>query len=268
MVGGPARWRRCSQAGSSVPRPVRTGTMYSRPSTTAIDAPESRRAVARPRLSSAIRARYRTEPAAARSVGPLPSDSTRTPCALVKPLPGRMNRAASTEHSTAAVPAASTTPVTTVALAARAVARRGTAVSVIRIMPLLYSPVIISTARTATAAWPGRIPVRLSLVVSWPHEPGHFTTPAARALAPTVSAIVVSSSHPVLGTVRSLVHSACRASRRVAASVRGAVFICEPPATTVMHPCGAAGTPRRPTRRRPRRRARRTRPTVPAENSR
>ena len=122
--------------------------------------------MARPRLNSPIRARYSTEPTAARSVGPAASDSTSEPCAPVNPLPGRMYRPAISDHAAAMAPVTSTTPVRTIALAARAVIRRGTAVSVIRIMPLLYSPVTISTARTATAAWPTRTPVRLSLGVS------------------------------------------------------------------------------------------------------
>ena len=40
------------------------------------------------------------------------------------------------------------------ALAARTVVRRGIAARVVRIMPLLYSPLTASTARTATTAWP------------------------------------------------------------------------------------------------------------------
>ena len=61
------------------------------------------------------------------------------------------------------VPATSTRLVTTTALAARTVVRRGIAASVTRIMPVLYSPLIASTASTATTAWPRSIPVRLSL---------------------------------------------------------------------------------------------------------
>ena len=61
------------------------------------------------------------------------------------------------------VPAASTRPVTMVALAASTVTRRGIAVRVMRIMPVLYSLLITSTARMATTAWPRSIPVRLSL---------------------------------------------------------------------------------------------------------
>jgi hypothetical protein len=37
---------------------------------------------------------------------------------------------------------------------------------VVRIMPMLYSLVMASTARRATTAWPNWIPVRLSLVAS------------------------------------------------------------------------------------------------------
>ena len=40
------------------------------------------------------------------------------------------------------------------AFAARTVVRRGIAARVVRIMPLLYSPLIASTATTATTTWP------------------------------------------------------------------------------------------------------------------
>ncbi len=50
------------------------------------------------------------------------------------------------------VAAASTEPVTVAALAARTVHRRGIAVRVVRIMPVLYSALIASTARMATMA--------------------------------------------------------------------------------------------------------------------
>ena len=96
------------------------------------------------------------------------------------------------------------------------------AASVTRIMPVLYSLLITSTASVATVAWPSMTPVRLSLVVSALHEPGHFTIAAASALAPTVSTIDAASSQTVPGAVRSFVHSACSAC--------------------LMRPSGAAGT--------------------------
>src|ERR1022692_5189636 len=72
-----------------------------------------------------------------------------------------MTRPARTEPRTAMVPAASPTAVTTAALATSMVDRRGIAVIVLRIMPLLHSPVITSTARTATVAWPSMIRAQL-----------------------------------------------------------------------------------------------------------
>ena len=51
------------------------------------------------------------------------------------------------------VPAASTRPVMTAALAARTMPRRGMAVKVTRIMPLLYSLLTAAAARMATMAW-------------------------------------------------------------------------------------------------------------------
>ena len=49
------------------------------------------------------------------------------------------------------------------ALAPSTVTRCGMAVRVVRIMPVLYSPLMTRTARMATTAWPNWIPVRLSL---------------------------------------------------------------------------------------------------------
>jgi len=73
------------------------------------------------------------------------------------------------------VPATRTRPVMTAALAASTVVRRGIAARVTRIMPVLYSPLIASTARIATIAWPRSTPVRLILTVStWQTAPdGH-----------------------------------------------------------------------------------------------
>src|SRR5215469_6474260 len=86
------------------------------------------------------------------------------------------------------------------------------------------------------------IPVRLNLVVSAPHVAGHLTIALAVALAPTVSATTARSIQPVLGTVRSFVHSACTAS--------------------LIRPSGVAHRWPRPARPRPRRTAQRTRATV------
>ncbi len=54
--------------------------------------------------------------------------------------------------STATVPAIRTSALSTAAFAARTVCRRGIAASVSRIMPVLYSPVIVCTASIATIA--------------------------------------------------------------------------------------------------------------------
>jgi hypothetical protein len=71
----------------------------------------------------------------------------------VKPWPGRISRPASTHANTATVLTARTRPVMSAALAASTVRRRDIAVSVMRIMPVLYSPLIASTAMIATIAW-------------------------------------------------------------------------------------------------------------------
>ena len=102
---------------------------------------------------------------------------------------GRISRPASTDASTPTVPAASTRPVSTAALATSTVIRRGIAVSVTRIMPVLYSPLIASTARMATTAWLRSMPLRLALAGSWPQPlAGQATAAAATLPTATVSA--------------------------------------------------------------------------------
>jgi len=169
---------------------------------------------ATPRLNSAISPRYSTEPIAARRVGPWYIDSGTKPAALVKPLCGRKIRPASSEPSTETAATTRTTPVKMMALADSMTSRRGIAVIVARIIPVLYSPLITKTASTATIAWPTMTPVRLVFVVSAVHDAGHLTTLTAIALTPTVSTTAVASSHAVLRTVLSLVHSACTTSAR------------------------------------------------------
>ena len=97
------------------------------------------------------------------------------------------------------------------------------AASVTRIMPVLYSLQITSTARTATTACPNWIPVRLSLVVSTGHcmLAGQWVAPTAAMLTATVSTTTTNSSQCGPETVRSLVHSACSASVKAAPRVRG-----------------------------------------------
>src|SRR5450432_1988761 len=94
---------------------------------------------------------------------------------------------ASREPSTQIVPAAMTWLVTMHALAARTVVRRGTAVKVAQIMPVLYSLLIATTPRMAARAWPRSIPVRLSLAGSTAQPPdGQATAAAAAVLTVTV----------------------------------------------------------------------------------
>jgi hypothetical protein len=97
------------------------------------------------------------------------------------------------------------------------VGRRGIAARVMRIMPVLYSPLIASTARMATTAWPRLIPVRLILVGSTVQpSDGQLMVAVAVVLTAAVRAMTASSSQIVPGAVRSFVHSACSASRMFA----------------------------------------------------
>jgi len=98
-------------------------------------------------------------------------------------------------------------------LAASTASRFGIAASVVRIIPVPYSLLIVSTARIATTAWPNWTPVRLSLVGSTGQVSpcGQWVAPTAAALPAMVSATAARSSQAGPDTVRSLVHSACSA---------------------------------------------------------
>src|SRR5579875_3760183 len=120
-----------------------------------------------------------------------------------------MNRPARTAPSTPAAPAARTGTVTTTALAASTVTRRGDAARLTRIRPVPYSPLIASTPTMATTAWLRYIPVRVVRAgSSWQAASGQLAAVSARTPAAVVSAAAASSSQAGPGTVRSLVHSA------------------------------------------------------------
>ena len=112
-------------------------------------------------------------------------------------------------------PAASTRLVMVPALAARTVVRRGMAVKVARIMPLLYSPLIAAVARMTTTAWLRYIPVRLIRAASRSQlAEGHLAAASAAAPRATVRVMTANSSQIVPGRVSRFVHSARSASRR------------------------------------------------------
>ena len=111
---------------------------------------------------------------------------------------------ATNEMNAAASPAASATMPNTAAFAASTSPRRGTAASVARIIPEVYSPVIISTPRTPVSSRPGTTPASALLVRS---------PPALRVLRPITTAMAVApqtvmpSVHQVDRRLRSLTHS-------------------------------------------------------------
>jgi hypothetical protein len=70
-----------------------------------------------------------------------------------KPLPARIGWPTRNDAMLVPSPTTRVTAASTNALAANTVRRRGTAVKVVRIMPLAYSPVIASTASATTAIW-------------------------------------------------------------------------------------------------------------------
>jgi hypothetical protein len=93
------------------------------------------------------------------------------------------------------------------------VRRRGLAANVVRIMRVLYSDVIASTASTAAAIYPNQTPARLSSTMSlspgWPGlPPSVLDPPVKRAVKRTDTPARSSSDQAVLRTVRSFTHSA------------------------------------------------------------
>ncbi len=157
------------------------------------------------------------------------------------------------------------------ALAASTACRPGIAASVTRIMPVLYSLLITSTASIATTAWPNWTPVRLSLVVSTGQVMfcGQWVAPTAAALTAMVSAAAPRSSQAGPDTVCSLVHSACSAYRRLlllAAAVASVAAGCVRTAALMRLAAGAERMQDR-ARRPPRGTARRTRHTEAAGSS-
>ncbi len=104
----------------------------------------------------------------------------------------------------------------------RAVERRVAAVGVVRIMPVLYSLVITTTASTAMVdAGPAMTPVRLILGRVGLAEAGHCTIEDVIAPVPMATAIATSSSPAVLDHGRAAcVHSACSASGNRAVTTR------------------------------------------------
>ena len=82
--------------------------------------------------------------------------------------------------------AAKVSAVTATALAPSTLSRRGIAVSVVRIMPVLYSPLIASTARMATTAWLRSMPDRAILAGSWPQPAAREPVPVPAVAAESV----------------------------------------------------------------------------------
>ena len=89
-------------------------------------------------------------------------------------------------------PATSATAANTTALAANSVPRRGIAVSDVRIIPVAYSEVMVSTPSTAMTSWPKYRPNELRWVGSKP-GPSCFTLWAAPALASAPKPIVMTT---------------------------------------------------------------------------
>jgi hypothetical protein len=110
----------------------------------------------------------------------------------------------------AASPRASATAPNTAALAASSSGRFGVAASVARIIPEVYSLVIISTPSTPTSSRPTEMPASALLVRS--PDGCLVLSPAATAIATAATAVSASVTQ-VERRVRSLIHSiraACR----------------------------------------------------------
>ncbi|WP_244219320.1 hypothetical protein [Streptomyces globisporus] len=90
-------------------------------------------------------------------------------------------------------------------MAARTVERRGRAANVVRMVPLLYSPVITSAPTTAASIWATTESVRLpprTVSSDW-RLPVAATNTAPRTGSRAVATVV----HTVERTLRNLIHS-------------------------------------------------------------
>ena len=101
-------------------------------------------------------------------------------------------------------PTTRVTAPNTAAFAARTSGRRGTAASVARIVPEVYSLVIVSTPSAPASSRPGTTPASALLVRS--PEAFRVFRPTATPI-PTVPATVTARVHQVERRLRSLIHS-------------------------------------------------------------
>ena len=113
-----------------------------------------------------------------------------------------------------ASPTTRVTPAKTATLASSTLRRRGTALRLSWMVPVEYSALTTSTARTPMASWASRTPARLARVGSnaWGIPPWRAKRDAraevTMAPSPTPTTAVMRSVHTDERTERSLVHSA------------------------------------------------------------
>lgn len=109
----------------------------------------------------------------------------------------------------------------TTAFAASTRPRLGQAVSVVRIMPVLYSEPMVSTPSVITQIEPSSTPKKPSPSAGSPDRPASFTASSSAVPNPivSISATITPSVQTVARTERILVHSEATASPRVAGRI-------------------------------------------------
>jgi hypothetical protein len=117
--------------------------------------------------------------------------------------------AAKNARNDATSPTTRVTAPNTTAFAASTRGRRGTAASVARMVPELYSLVMVSTPSAPTSSRPGTTPASALLIRS--PDPSRVFRPTAIAI-PMVPAAVRARVHQVERRLRNLIHSIRAAS--------------------------------------------------------
>ena len=177
--------------------PTNWAARYTPPTSIAMAAAVCRTMAPSPTPSRPIRLKLAPASTTARSTPGWDSDGAAMPCRSAAP-------PAANEMNDAASPAPSATTPNTAAFAASTSGRPGTAARVARIIPEVYSLVIISTPRTPVSSSPGTTPASALLVRS--PAPFLVLVPIRMAMA-VAPAAVIASVHQVERRVRSLIHS-------------------------------------------------------------
>jgi hypothetical protein len=172
---------------------------------------------ATPIANSASSVRYSAVPATAR-IAKASASETIGYAGGTKPPSCSSGCAITKENTLATEPTVKATAPTTATLAPKATRRRGMAVNVARIVPVAYSEATAMAPKATIAVCPSQTPRSpFATMSSSPRAPASLAfvepTAARKAVSPTVTPTTATADQAVLGTERSLVHSARKAQR-------------------------------------------------------